>query len=93
MRWAGEGDRLVVVTHGSSSCPTAPTDVDVVGDQELQLEIGLLHPERDPCTADMAPRATEIDLPHGISADEPVTVHVHREGADVETVVLPPAGE
>jgi hypothetical protein len=90
--WADGGERLAVVTQGSSSCPSGPTDVAVVGDQELRLEIGSLFPGRDPCTADMATTTTEVDLPDGLSADEPVTVRLRYAEGGERTVLLPPAG-
>jgi hypothetical protein len=90
--WA-DGRRLAVTTSGSSSCPTGPADPVVVGDQELRVPIVSLFPDRDPCTADMAMTTTEVELPDGISPDEPLTVHLRYEGDDEKTVVLPPAGE
>ena len=90
--WA-DGRRLAVTTSGSSSCPTGPTDPVVVGDQELRVPIVSLFPDRDPCTADMTMTTTEVELPDGISPDEPITVHLRHEGDDEQTVVLPPAGE
>ncbi|TQN42331.1 hypothetical protein FHU33_1728 [Blastococcus colisei] len=90
--WAGDGRRLSVVTYGSSSCPTGPTDFEVVGDQELRLRIDQVFPDRDPCTADMAPFSDDVDVPPGISSDQPVTVHLRYGNGDEETVVLSPAG-
>lgn len=89
----GEDGRLSVVTHGSSSCPTAPTDVAVAADQELLVEIGPLYSDRDPCTADIAPRTTEVELPDGVSSDAELTVRLRHSGEEEETVVLPPAGQ
>jgi hypothetical protein len=91
--WADDGEHLAVTTWGSWSCPTAPTDVHVVGDQELRVDIEPLFPDRDPCTADAAMRTTEVELPDDVSADEPVTVHLDHGHDEEETVVLPPAGE
>lgn len=90
--WAGDGDRLAVTTNGSSSCPLGPTDVAVVGDQQLRVDVAFLFPDREWCTADIAPRTTEIEVPDGISADEPLTVILDGEGGAEERVVLPPAG-
>ena len=89
--WAGE-NRLAVTTYGSSSCPRGPAGVSAGGEQEVLVAIRPLFPDRDPCTADVAPRRTVVDLPTGISADEPVTVRLRHEDDDEETVVLPPAG-
>ena len=87
-----DGGRLSVTTYGSSSCPSGPTDVDVVGDQELDVWIEPLFPDRDPCTADMAPRTTEVELPDGVSSAEELTVRLRYGDEHQETVVLPPAG-
>jgi hypothetical protein len=89
--WDGAG-LLAVVTYGSSSCPTAPTDITVAGDQELVLDIASLHPDRDPCTADVAPRTTRLELPDGVSAEEELTVRLRYRPGEEDTVVLPPAG-
>jgi hypothetical protein len=89
--WDGDG-RLAVVTYGSSSCPTAPADVTVAGDQELVLHIAPLHPDQDPCTADVAPRTTEVEVPDGVSSGEELTVRLRYPTGEEETVVLPPAG-
>jgi hypothetical protein len=51
------------------------------------VELRWLYPDRDPCTADMAPTTTEMGLPDGISSAESLTVHV----GDGEAVVLPRA--
>jgi hypothetical protein len=91
--WADDGRHLAVTTHGSSSCPRGPTDVSVAGTQELRVEIGFLFPGRDPCTADMAVTTTEVDVPDGISADEPLTVLLDHGEGDGERVILRPAGD
>jgi hypothetical protein len=88
----GPDGRLSVVPYGSSSCPTAPADVTVVGDQEPVLDIAPLHPDRDPCTADVAPRTTEVQVPAGVTSDEELTVRLRYPTGEEETIVLPPAG-
>ena len=94
VRWSDDGEHLAVTTTGSSSCPSGPTDVTVLGDQEVGIEIGFLFPDRDPCTADMAPTTTEVERPRGIDPAETVTVRLGYEGGGEETVVvLPPAGD
>ncbi len=89
--WAEGGRRLAVTTYGSSSCPTGPRKVEAVGAQEVRVEVEPLFPGRDPCTADMAPRTTEVELPQGVSADVPLTVLLDHDG-EQEQVVLFPAG-
>ena len=90
--WADDGAHLAVTTSGSSSCPLGPTVAEVVGAQEVRVHVTLLFPDRDPCTADIAPTTTDIDVPEGISADEPLTVVLDFGSGVQEQVVLPPAG-
>lgn len=90
--WADDGERLAVTTSGSSSCPLGPTGVEVVGTQEVRVDVAFLFPDRDPCTADIAPTTTEIEVPDGISADEPLTVILEAESGVQERVILLPAG-
>jgi hypothetical protein len=90
--WADDGAHLAVTTSGSSSCPLGPTDAEVVGAQEVRVHVTFLFPDRDPCTADIAPTTTEIDVPEGISADEPLTVVLDLGSGVQQQVVLPPAG-
>ncbi|SOD99102.1 hypothetical protein [Blastococcus haudaquaticus] len=90
--WGDDGD-LAVTTYGSSSCPSGPTTVTVVGEQEIRIEIEPLFPDRDPCTADMAPRTTAVDRPEGVRADDDLTVRLVYSREAEETVVLPPAGD
>ena len=90
--WSEDGD-LAVTTYGSSSCPSGPGAVTVVGEQEVVIDVEALFPDRDPCTADMAPTTTELRRPDGIDADATVTVRLRHPGGDDETVVLPPAGD
>jgi len=89
--WADDG-HLSVTTRGSSSCPTGPGEVAVTGEQEVVVGIEPVFPDRDPCTADIAPRTTEVALPRGVSAEEELTVRLRYGNGDEETVVLPPAG-
>jgi hypothetical protein len=89
--WTDDGARLAVTTSGSSNCPLGPTDVEVVGTQEVRIHVTFLFPGRDPCTADVAPRTTGIEVPEGISADEPLTVVLDFGGGVQEQVILPPA--
>ena len=90
--WADDGAHLAVTTSGSSSCPLGPTVAEVVGAQEVRVHVTFLFPDRDPCTADIAPTTTDIDVPEGISADEPLTVVLDFGSGVQEQVVLPPAG-
>ena len=85
--WAEDGAYLAVTAYGSSSCPNGPTDITVTGDQQLEIDLGELYPERDVCTADLGPTVTVVEVPEGITPDEPVTAVI----GDEEPVVLGPA--
>jgi hypothetical protein len=89
--WADDGETLAVTTRGSSSCPTGPADVEAVGPQEIRVAVRPLFPDRDPCTADVAPTTSEVEVPVGISADQPLTVVLDFGDGVEDEVVLPPA--
>ena len=73
--WAQDGAYLAVITFGSGSCPSGPTRVAVVGDQEIEIGLGALS-EQTTCTADVSPHATVLDVPDGISSAEPLVAHI-----------------
>jgi hypothetical protein len=89
--WADDGETLAVTTGGSSSCPTRPAGVEAVGPHEVRVAVRPLFPDRDPCTADMMLTTSEIEVPDGISADEPLTVVLDLGDGVEERVVLPAA--
>lgn len=82
---AGDDPReLQVVTFGSSTCPVVPTDVTWDGDAGV-LRITLSGPTEytRPCTMDLVPTTSVVELPadapdaHGLSVDvgaEPLVV-------------------
>ncbi len=65
--WANNGDYLAIIAYGSGSCPSGPDSITVVGDQELEIRLGPLFPDRDVCTADLGPHVTVVDVPEGIT--------------------------
>src|SRR4051795_9166061 len=48
--WVNDGQYLGVVTFGSSSCPSGPLGVEVVAEQEVEIRLGPLFPDRDVCS-------------------------------------------
>ncbi|MGY1601708.1 hypothetical protein [Geodermatophilus sp. SYSU D00815] len=71
--WVDDGRYLAVVGYGSSSCPSGPHGLDVVGDQAIEVRLGPLFPDRDPCTADLSGHVTVVELPEGITPTRPLT--------------------
>jgi len=80
--WA-EAGRMYVVTFGSSSCPKVPTGVSASADNRLTVRA---KPISDgPCTMDISPTTSLVDVPAGIDDSNPVEVTI-----DGVVSVLPP---
>lgn len=72
--WLDAGRAIAVVTSGSSSCvPAVSGEPQIVGGA---LTVDLVEPAQEPCTRDMAPRATLVTLPAGTDAGAALTVKV-----------------
>jgi hypothetical protein len=72
--WLDAGRAIAVVTSGSSSCVPA-----VGGEPQMAdgaLTVNLVESTQEPCTRDMAPRATLVPLPAGTDAGAALTVKV-----------------
>ena len=70
--WVNEGRYLAVVTHGSGSCPNGPHGIELVADQELEIRLGALFPDREVCSADISGYVTVVELPEGITPTKPL---------------------
>jgi hypothetical protein len=70
--WVNDGQYLAVITHGSGSCPSGPHGIEVVADQEIEIRLGPLFPDRDPCSADISGHVTVVQLPQGIRPTQPL---------------------
>lgn len=70
--WANNGEYLAITTYGSGSCPAGPYGIDVVADQEVQIRLGALFPDRDACSADLSPHVTIVEVPEGVTSTEPL---------------------
>lgn len=81
--WVNNGQYLAVVTWGSSSCPSGPHGIEVAADQEIEIRLGPLFPDRETCTADMSGHVTVVELPQGITPTKPL---VARFGDRVVTI-------
>ena len=71
--WAEPG-RLYVVTFGSSSCPKLPATVTVGNGNRLGVTT---KPTSDgPCTMDIGPTTSVVDVPPGVDDSRPVEVSI-----------------
>jgi hypothetical protein len=70
--WVNDGQYLGVVTFGSSSCPSGPLGVEVVAEQEVEIRLGPLFPDRDVCSADINGHVTVVELPSGVTPAKPL---------------------
>lgn len=87
--WVDAGRAIAVVTSGSSSCiPTVDGEPQVV---DGALTVSLVEPSQEPCTRDMAPRATLVGLPAVVDPAAGLTVRV--TGAAEGEAVLAALGE
>jgi hypothetical protein len=72
--------------------PPPPVRWDEDGDQLAVTTWGSSSCPRGPTDVAVA-RTTEVGVRGGVSADEPLTVHLRHGDGEEETVVVPPAGE
>src|SRR4051812_4136680 len=70
--WVNDGQYLGVVTFGSGSCPSGPHALSVAGDQEIEVRLGPLFPDREVCPAAVRGHVRGVGLPGGITPDEPL---------------------
>jgi hypothetical protein len=68
LRSGRQGD-LVLVTHGSSTCPWRPTSAADLGNGRIQVTVAENHNHSGVCTADDAPHVEQVPIPTGFSAD------------------------
>ena len=77
------GDRLAVVTWGSSSCPLVGTDIVVLEDANsgnaVRVELEEI-PEDAICTADIAPHTTVFGTPENTTTTQPLARRGRRRG-------------
>jgi hypothetical protein len=70
--WINDGEYLGVVTYGSGSCPSGPYGIEVIAEQEIEIRLGPLFPDRDVCSADVKGHVTIVELPQGITETKPL---------------------
>ncbi|MTD15509.1 hypothetical protein GIS00_16355 [Nakamurella sp. YIM 132087] len=85
--WGHDGE-ILLVTWGSSFCPTLPIEVTVTSPTSLSIDVRMVAPPDDggpaACTADLAPTTSAIPTPAGLAIDQPIDVTV---GGTVDMVL------
>ena len=77
--WVEEGQKLAVVTEGSSSCPLVGDRIEVVQPEGEGNAVRIVLkdiPADKACTRDMAPYTTEFWTPEAVTTTEPLTVQI-----------------
>jgi hypothetical protein len=87
--WVTEGERFFVTTYGSSSCPTAPTDVEPGPDGPV---VTMTRTGGHSCTADLGPASYALDLPERFRSSGRVLVTLRFEDERDVVVALPRTG-
>jgi hypothetical protein len=74
--WLDSGRMVGLVTLGSSTCvPGIEDEAEVDDDGVLQVELAMPKASQ-PCTADLVPRVTFVDLPDGVDPDADLEIEV-----------------
>lgn len=87
VRWLEVGQRFLVTTYGSSSCPEAPTSVRIEGGG---LRVGMEVTGGPACTEDLGPTTYAVAVPEGRTAIERLDVILDREDEPSLDLVLEP---
>lgn len=93
--WLDGGRTVALVTQGSSTCVPSASDVTLQADGSVAVT--LTDPEGQPCTRDLVPRATLVQLPEGVdgagAVDLVVTYGEARGETDLEGYAGPAVDE
>lgn len=86
--------RLVLTTHGSSSCPWRVTDVATMGARWVVITVSEGYAQsQQPCTADDAPLQHWLELPSGVRPEQITTAWLlTADDASARVTVGPRAG-
>lgn len=77
--WLDDGRIIGLVTSGSSSCVPAADDATLEADGSLSVT--LVEPDAEtPCTRDMVPRVTLVEVPEGVDPAEDLAISVTGDG-------------
>lgn len=72
--WADDGKEWLLVTWGSTSCPSAPKSVTETGPNRFAIE--LAQEGGFACTADIGPTTFRLMVPPEVNPGSPVTVDI-----------------
>ena len=77
--WLDDGRLIGLVTTGSSSC--VPVADGATLEDDGSIAVTLMEPDADsPCTADMAPRVTLVEVPEGVDPSDDLKISVNGDG-------------
>jgi hypothetical protein len=77
--WLDDGRIIGLVTVGSSTCVPAADDATLQADGSLAVT--LVEPDADtPCTRDLVPRVTLVEVPEGVDPSEDLAITVTGDG-------------
>jgi hypothetical protein len=77
--WVRRWNTIAVTVFGSSSCPPVPTHVRVDADQGL-ITVTISDNYKGPCTADLAPYTSVIELHQEMNAGHSTGVLIREKG-------------
>lgn len=87
---SGGHTRLVLVTHGSSSCPWRAKDVQATARDTLTITVGSRPGSNNrPCSADDAQRRERLDLPADVRPEQVKNVHLTAANGVSAAVSIP----
>lgn len=89
--WLDDGRIIGLVTTGSSTC--IPAADEAMLDDDGTLAVTLVEPEADtPCTSDLVPRVTLVEVPEGVDPAENLPITVTGDGYEASTELAGVAG-
>lgn len=78
--WLDNGEKLAVITYGSSTCPLVGSSIDVVQDANngnvVKVNLAAI-PSDKACTLDLVPHTTEFWTPQRVTTTQKLTVQVN----------------
>ena len=91
--WLGEGDKIAVITYGSSTCPVVGTAIDVTAKAGAGNAVKITEKQYEPnqpCTMDLVAHTTEFWTPQAVTTTEPLKVEI--QGTTVTIPIKGAAG-
>jgi hypothetical protein len=83
--WLDEGERFFVTTQGSSTCPTAPTDMRM---RDGVVVVALTDKRATSCTEDLASATYALETPGEVRGQDSIRLRMRGvDGATHEAVI------